>query len=743
MLPHRLIGSENEVIIAVMLPGIGKRKFTMADLQLYLLLVLKHLRLMVLLMCLSLMLGLTAYVYARPLYHSKDLLYATVIKRPVDTETIYRDSSERSVYSAFVSPQVMMRAAEMMGLKVKTYKELVAKHVAKVSMKTTSEGHFEVDVWAYDYQTAGQMAETMVKAYISYRAERREEVRSRIVHTFETELQELDSRIRGMLESKVDFREQNDQVQIDIEYAQLKQVPIKLAEARFNLKIYENVANLLESGELSPVEKLALIDGVEKDLVVGMGNFVSMSKTGSGRFDNAPLANQNIQAPMAPQIVMPAMVDGESTWKGLDKEFRRIMTEIEKASLKYLEGHPVMQKLLTQKKEVEEALKLEYEVQRDRFFIEYDNLQSKTEQLANKLPAYYDGLRKKEMLDSDSSTFQAGQLAWNRMYEDMSKSLMSFDFGAEKERMDLRYAGKIEQKSFPESPSRVKAAFYAALMGGALAIGVPFLKEFLDHTASTVEQVEDIFKVRGLGIVPKIDEGSAASSGVTASRQETHILENFRVIRTNLLMGGSRSAANKVIVVTSSMPQEGKTVVSSNLSISFGNTGEKTLLIDADLRRGRLHRKFGIDGTQGLSSYLKEEKVTIDSIICKTANNNLDLIPAGRHIEGATELFGSRRFKDFLEDLRQRYDRIIIDTPPVLGLPETSMIQPFVDATVFVLWSGKTPMELARTAIELLKSNGANFYGFVLNRLDLNKVNNYYYYYYYSYEYYDSYRHDS
>jgi capsular exopolysaccharide synthesis family protein len=223
-----------------------------------------------------------------------------------------------------------------------------------------------------------------------------------------------------------------------------------------------------------------------------------------------------------------------------------------------------------------------------------------------------------------------------------------------------------------------------------------------------------------------------------SDHQEQTLQENFRVIRTNLISMGTLTKAPHVIMVTSSLPKEGKTVVSSNLAVSFSQMGARTLLIDADLRRGRIHRLFGLRKTPGLSSILLD-KLPLEDALRPTGKDNLHVMTAGEHLNTGTELLSSARFAELLTELRGRYDRIIIDTPPVLGLSETSAIQQVVDGVVFVAWCGRTPIKTMQVSIEMLANNGANFYGFVLNRLDLNSATNYYQYYYYSNDYYRNY----
>jgi capsular exopolysaccharide synthesis family protein len=224
----------------------------------------------------------------------------------------------------------------------------------------------------------------------------------------------------------------------------------------------------------------------------------------------------------------------------------------------------------------------------------------------------------------------------------------------------------------------------------------------------------------------------------TTNRDQQNLVENFRVVRTNLLAMGGLSKPAHVTMVTSAMPKEGKTVVASNLAISFAQTGVRTLLVDTDMRRGRLHRLFGLRKSPGLSDFLLE-KVSLSEAIRPSGKENLSILSAGQHVETGTELLGSPKFTELMRSLREDYERIIVDTPPILGLSETSVLQNVVDGVLFVIWSGRTPIRNMKTAIDILTANGANFYGFILNRLDLTTTANYYQYYYYSSDYYHSY----
>jgi capsular exopolysaccharide synthesis family protein len=187
------------------------------------------------------------------------------------------------------------------------------------------------------------------------------------------------------------------------------------------------------------------------------------------------------------------------------------------------------------------------------------------------------------------------------------------------------------------------------------------------------------------------------------------------------------------------MPQEGKTVVAANLAMSFATKGEKTLLVDGDLRRGRLHRLFGCQNKPGLSDVLSKYNSLADA--CRpSGNENLTIMTCGKHLNWASELLDTPSFINLMQDLRSQYQRIIIDTPPVLGLSETSIMQRMADSVLLVIWSSHTQMPNIKDAIVALQTNGAKFAGFVLNRLDFSAFANRYKYFYYSPRYYTNYK---
>lgn len=218
------------------------------------------------------------------------------------------------------------------------------------------------------------------------------------------------------------------------------------------------------------------------------------------------------------------------------------------------------------------------------------------------------------------------------------------------------------------------------------------------------------------------------SSLITQINPKSPISEAFRVLRTNIQFS-SVDKPLKVIVVTSAGPGEGKTTTISNLAISFAQSGSKVLLIDADLRKPKIHKTFGILNKSGLSNILAQR-----DDYTKHVNNisaaNIDVITCGAIPPNPSELLSSNQMKLFLEKIKQDYDIIFIDAPPVGTVTDAAILSTITDGTIIVAASAQVEIEAVKRAKELLTKVNANIIGVVLNKMEKNSKGNYYYYYY-------------
>ena len=726
-----------------MIPGLKKRTFTFHDVLMYLAIAYVHLRLIALVLCFSLLAGLTYYVYAKPVYYSKALVRVDILDLPVEADQTFHDGTIFAIVNQLDSRYLVENTAKYFGIN-DGYKNIFLKHIKKIRIDRSYTNDLTIEAWTYSLNLAHNWGDVLVQQFLKVRDEQRKRYNETLITSFKREVSDLGAQIESDFAQKFDFKTQKGATEAFIELERIKELPQKLAKLKQQIEIMSRAKIDLVDPNLTTVARLSLIAGVEAEnhkreqsFQISMGQVIDSNSNEDSDSNTPKAVDKSSGVVVMPSILNP---EPEHPWQSLEIQQQKVQREINDAASIYMPGNPKMQALEKELDEVNKGLDLEYQVAKSRFDLEYQDLQNKQHDLEAKLPSYQEIIRKYEKIAQDFKLQQAGHLAWDNLYTKASKKISAVEFGGEKERANLQFLGITESSDDPVFPTWRKF-FALSLAGGiVLSFALVFLIEFLDHTVSNIEEMESTFQIRGLGIIPQI-EGVEAQYPLLLGAQngeEKNLLENFRVIRTNLLSMGSMSKPPHVIMITSAMPKEGKTVIASNLALSFAQMGVKTLLIDADLRRGRLHRLFGLRKGPGLGNLLLE-KADLEEVLRPSGKENLTVLTAGQHIDGGTELLGSARFTELMNEFRGRFDRILIDTPPVLGLSETSILQNYVDGVLFVVWGGHTPIRSMKTAVESLQANGANFYGFILNRLDLSATTNYYQYYYYSNDYYHNY----
>ncbi len=711
-----------------MIPKTKKSVINDFDIMMYLALGLKHMRLMVLLVSLCLMVGLTYYAYARPIYRSKALVHYQSLPRPLDAEKVFKDERLGTIRKDLYSGHVLKRAAKRLGVDLNE-RDIRLKYLKSIRIGfDMASKNISIEVYPYSVEWAKKLPEALVQEYLLDREESRIKQLEYKTEVFAKDMAEL-KRLEIQLSNKQqDFQVTNSLTKIQIEFQQISQVPQDLLMTKNQLSVMGHFREMLKSDQLDTVSKLSLLSSMERDLQVKVGDLIQ-TETKEG----------NRQVVVVPQAITPPT---PKPWEQYDKERAGLeQRSAELARVGYMQGHPKMKDVQKQLDAVNKALDLELQVTMNRFDLQYAQLIEKKATLEKKLPEYDEITKRHRVALQAYNRLSLQEMPWKNYYDLMEKSLSAVNYAIDKDRTDIQYKNLSEFSEVPVSPYRLKLLIYSLIAGLALAIAIPFLLEYLDSRLSDMDQVEEALKIRGLGVVPKITETSI--DGLITlpldDKRDHHLQENFRLIRTNLTMNAESPALPQVILVTSAMPQEGKTVVSSHLAMSFAKKGEKTLLIDADLRRGRLHRLFGCQNRPGLSEMLTESR-TLEEVCRANVHPNLTVLSCGKHLHWASELLDSAVFPKLMEELRRKYQRIIIDTPPVLGLSETSILQRSCDGVMLVIWSEYTPMHNAKAAIQALATNGAKFCGFVLNRLDFSALTNRYKYFYYSPYYYGNYK---
>lgn len=294
----------------------------------------------------------------------------------------------------------------------------------------------------------------------------------------------------------------------------------------------------------------------------------------------------------------------------------------------------------------------------------------------------------------------------------------------------LEAARPADRPSFPEKPRTMALAMIIGLMlGGGLAL----LRDMLDHRIRSADEVSALLGAALLGTIPSMLKREKANVRGRKVHLDSHstVAEAFRTIRTSIFFSVPQDQA-RVIQVTSPMPGEGKSTLISNIAIAIAQSGQKVLLIDADFRRPTQYKVFDVSREKGLSGVLSGMHALEDSLI-QIDIENLSLLPSGPEVPNPAELLGNPAFKELLEKLRSRFDRILVDSPPVVPVADASILATVCDITLLVVRAEKTTRKALQQAKTNLAGVGGRVIGAIVNDVRHSKGRYGYYGYGYGY----------
>ncbi len=287
----------------------------------------------------------------------------------------------------------------------------------------------------------------------------------------------------------------------------------------------------------------------------------------------------------------------------------------------------------------------------------------------------------------------------------------------------------------PAKPNRLLIMLFGLILGPVIAFGYLLIKDYFDDTVKSPDDIEKN-DISFLSWVPQLSNngnGSPDNQELAALYEsDSPVNESFRAIKARIQYSKTDSEIPKLILVTSPAEREGKTFVSINLAGSFAQSNKRTLIIDCDLRRPKIHTIMGIDKKPGLIDYLFR-KVKLDEIIRKTKINNLSYITSGSISSNPAEILESKLMKNFLQEIKDFFDVIIIDSAPIIAVIDAEILSKLVDGTILVISADKTENRLMTDAVKRIKSNKVPFLGTVLNNFRYKNGYGYYYKYYYNY----------
>jgi capsular exopolysaccharide synthesis family protein len=343
-----------------------------------------------------------------------------------------------------------------------------------------------------------------------------------------------------------------------------------------------------------------------------------------------------------------------------------------------------------------------------------------------------------------------------QLYEGLLQKLKEAGISAGLRSSNIRVVDPAMIPPWPSRPQRARNIMLAFLVGLVGGIGLAFLREYLDNTVKTPEDVEQLTRLPSLAVVPAFaavngrsrsarlltsgsqkPEGAASRVELISHEQpQSLIAESFRALRTSLLLSQAEHPP-QVVLVASPLPREGKTTAALNLAVTLAQLGDRTVLVDADLRKPSVGRALGLsDGKySGLSTYLAGASSLELVTVPHPAISNLSVIPTGPIPPNPAELLSSQRLQQAMSTLRASYRFVVIDSPPILAATDAVILSVVCDGVLVVVRSGETPKDALIRVRDLLASVKCRMLGVLLNAVDVSAPDYYYSYRYYPYDY--------
>jgi capsular exopolysaccharide synthesis family protein len=315
----------------------------------------------------------------------------------------------------------------------------------------------------------------------------------------------------------------------------------------------------------------------------------------------------------------------------------------------------------------------------------------------------------------------------------MKETSMSSSIDTKSARIVDKAAPALKPYS-PNIPLNLALGFLGGLVFGT---AFAFFVAYIDDRVKSSFDIESVIGLPLVGIIPEIKRMEQPDKAqIVANHQDKQVAEAFLTLHSALRLKDESKNA-QAILVTSTIPGEGKSFVTTNLALTFAAHGEKVVIVDCDLRKPNIHKSFRIENLKGVID-LCTGTANIEDVVVRNQHNNLDIIPTGGRAKNPTQILNSKRFEIMLSELRKRYDRVLIDTPPLAAVSDALIILPLIDGSVFSVYFNRVRRKAAQFAARRLLEVNVPCFGAVLNGLNL-AVSGYYYAQYYDRSYKDYY----
>jgi polysaccharide biosynthesis transport protein len=523
--------------------------------------------------------------------------------------------------------------------------------------------------------------------------------------------------------------------------AELEELRIKVEKSEDARIAYERQNHIWEVDDKRDItsQKLADLSKAVTDAQTLMAEKEALYRMAiSGNVDALPATREN--------IVIQDLLKRKSE---LDESYAEAMNQ-------YGPNYPKVQRLAAQQKEVEgdlekarktiiEGVEQEFATARQRVELlqeAVDKQKAEANDLAEKMVQYH-------ILQHDAE-------ANKQLYDGLLQKLKEAGITAGLRSSNIRIVDPALAPASPSRPQKARNILLAVLLGLVGGIGLALFREYLDNTVKSPDDIENLTGLPSLAVVPSLpgmnghhgrlarlarETAQPAASGPRVEllayvQPKSQISEAFRALRTSLLLSQADHPP-QVILVTSALPREGKTTAAVNLAVTLAQLGDRTLLLDSDLRKPGIRRALNmtVGKEAGLSSYLAGVSTLDEVVIPHPTISNLEALTTGPVPPSPADLLSSHRMRDAVVELRRRFKFIVIDSPPIMAATDAVILSSLTDGVLLVVRSGETPKEAFTRTRDLLAGVKSRLLGVVLNAVDSSAPDYYYSYRYYPYAY--------
>ncbi len=544
---------------------------------------------------------------------------------------------------------------------------------------------------------AAQLVNTIVDSYITYNSTRKQSTSAEVLKILQTEKAKRGKELSEKLQALMDYQKENEELafegrQGNLVIEKLERLSSALTEAQLmtleRKSVYDTIKELISN----PNEVQQFVEAQQAAGIILSRNSVKAEL--KSKLEDLEMRRKNLLRQLTPDHPGSAAYDNDienikAQISDIDKEFATAQLAI--AEQQYLTA-----------KEKENQISEYYEEQRQQAI-------ALNEQLTQYTLLQSDWEQTKKLCD---------------ILDDRIKELnVTEDVGA----LNISILEAARPAEIPSEPQKARIMAIALVLGLMLGFGIALLHDWLDQKLHSAEEISNVLGIPVLGVIPSMPKKESVSErGQKIQLQpKSSWAEAYRTIRTAVFFSVPKSEA-KTILVTSPAPSDGKTTLVSNMAIAMAQAGQKILILDADFRKPMQHNVFNVNHEyRGLSSVLAEA-ISIEEAIQPTKVTGLDLLTRGPDVPNPSEILNSKRFEELLKLLSKRYDRIIIDSPPVTPVTDAQILSAICDITLLVLRAEKSTRKMSQQARNGLLSVGARVLGAVVNDVPRKGLSGYY-----------------